>query len=156
MHFHRAGAKRLHHPVVATSTSPTRRWNCPFSPLGRGFLTGTVSKTASFDSGDIRSTIPRFTADARAANQALVDLLATIASRKGATPGQLALAWLLAQRTWIVPIPGTRRPERLAENTAAAGIELTAEDLREIDTAAAQIEVQGARYLEHVQRLIDG
>jgi aryl-alcohol dehydrogenase-like predicted oxidoreductase len=127
----------------------------PFSPLGKGFLTGTVSKTTSFDSGDIRSTIPRFTAEARVANQALVDLLATIASRKGATPGQLALAWLLAQRPWIVPIPGTRRLERLEENSGAADIELTADDLREIDTAAAQIEVQGARYPEHLQRLID-
>jgi aryl-alcohol dehydrogenase-like predicted oxidoreductase len=126
----------------------------PFSPLGKGFLTGTVSTTAPFGAGDIRSTIPRFTAEAREANQALVDLLTAIASSKGATPGQLALAWLLAQRPWIVPIPGTRRLERLEENIAAADIELTAGDLREIDTAA-QIEVQGARYPEHLERLID-
>ena len=127
----------------------------PFSPLGRGFLTGTVGTTASFGSGDIRSTIPRFTAEAREANQALIDILTTIASRKGATPGQLALAWLLAQRPWIVPIPGTRRLERLEENIGAADIELTADDLVEIDTAAAQIEVRGARYPEHLQGLID-
>ena len=127
----------------------------PFSPLGRGFLTGTVGTTASFGSGDIRSTMPRFTAEAREANQALIDILTTIASRKGATPAQLALAWLLAQRTWIVPIPGTRRLERLEENVGAADIELTADDLRDVDTAAAQIEVQGARYPEHLQRLID-
>jgi aryl-alcohol dehydrogenase-like predicted oxidoreductase len=127
----------------------------PFSPLGKGFLTGTVSTTASFDTGDIRNTIPRFSAEARDANQALVDILATIASRKGATPGQLALAWLLVQRPWIVPIPGTRRLERLEENIGASDLQLTAGDLHEIDTAAAQIEVQGARYPEHLQRLID-
>jgi aryl-alcohol dehydrogenase-like predicted oxidoreductase len=127
----------------------------PFSPLGRGFLTGTVGTTASFGSGDIRSTIPRFTAEAREANQALIDILTTIASRKGATPGQLALAWLLAQRPWIAPIPGTRRLERLEENIGAADIELNADDLLEIDTAAAQIEVRGARYPEHLQGLID-
>jgi aryl-alcohol dehydrogenase-like predicted oxidoreductase len=127
----------------------------PFSPLGKGFLTGTVSTTASFDTGDIRNTIPRFSAEARDANQALVDILATIAPRKGATPGQLALAWLLAQRPWIVPIPGTRRLERLEENIGASDLQLTAGDLHEIDTAAAQIEVQGARYPEHLQRLID-
>ncbi|HEX6755078.1 MAG TPA: aldo/keto reductase [Mycobacteriales bacterium] len=127
----------------------------PFSPLGRGFLTGTVGTTESFGSGDIRSTMPRFTPEARAANQALIDILATIASRKGATPAQLALAWLLAQRPWIVPIPGTRRLERLEENIGAADIALTADDLLEIDTAAARIEVRGARYPEHLQRLID-
>jgi|SRR5829696_7651253 len=127
----------------------------PFSPLGKGFLTGTVSTTTSFDAGDIRSTIPRFTAEAREANQALVDLLATIGSRKGVTPAQLALAWLLAQRPWIVPIPGTRRLERLEENLGAVAVALTGDDLREIESAAAQIDVQGARYPAHLQRLID-
>jgi aryl-alcohol dehydrogenase-like predicted oxidoreductase len=127
----------------------------PFSPLGKGFLTGTVSKTTSFEAGDIRSTIPRFSAEAREANQALLNLLATIAARKGVTPAQIALAWLLAQRPWIVPIPGTRRLERLEENLGAAEVALTGDDLREIETAAAQIEVQGARYPAHLQRLID-
>jgi aryl-alcohol dehydrogenase-like predicted oxidoreductase len=127
----------------------------PFSPLGKGFLTGTVSKTTSFEAGDIRSTIPRFTTEAREANQALVNLLATIAARKGVTPAQIALAWLLAQRPWIVPIPGTRRLERLEENLGAAEVALAGDDLREIESAAAQIEVQGARYPAHLQRLID-
>jgi aryl-alcohol dehydrogenase-like predicted oxidoreductase len=127
----------------------------PFSPLGKGFLTGTIDAAASFDSSDIRSTIPRFTPGARTANQALVDLLGSIAAAKGATPAQVALAWLLAQRPWIVPIPGTRRVERLEENLAAATLELTADDLDEIEGAAAQIQVQGARYPEHLQRLID-
>jgi aryl-alcohol dehydrogenase-like predicted oxidoreductase len=127
----------------------------PFSPLGKGFLTGKISAATSFDSSDIRSTIPRFTPEARAANQALVDLLGTIAARMHATPAQVALAWLLAQRPWIVPIPGTRRVERLDENLGAAAIQLTADDLSEIERAAAQIEVQGARYPEHLQRLID-
>jgi len=127
----------------------------PFSPLGKGFLTGAVSTTTPFDSRDIRSTIPRFTAEARAANQTLVDLLATVAASKGITPAQVALAWLLAQRAWIVPIPGTRRLERLEENLGAAEVALTVEDLREIESAAAQIEVQGARYPEQLQRLID-
>ena len=127
----------------------------PFSPLGKGFLTGTVSKTTSFEAGDIRSTIPRFTAEAREANQALVNLLATIAARKGVTPAQIALAWLLAQRPWIVPIPGTRRLERLEENLGAVEVAIADDDLREIESAAAQIEVQGARYPAHLQRLID-
>jgi aryl-alcohol dehydrogenase-like predicted oxidoreductase len=127
----------------------------PFSPLGRGFLTGKISAATSFDSSDIRSTIPRFTPEARKANQALVDLLARIATRKGATPAQVALAWLLAQQPWIVPIPGTRRVERLDENLTAATLELTADDLGEIEPAAAQIQVHGARYPEHLQRLID-
>jgi aryl-alcohol dehydrogenase-like predicted oxidoreductase len=127
----------------------------PFSPLGRGFLTGKISETTSFDSSDIRSTIPRFTPEARQANQVLVDLLGRIAARNNATPAQLALAWLLAQRPWIVPIPGTRRVERLDENLGAAAIELTADDLAEIERAAAQIQVEGARYPEHLQRLID-
>jgi aryl-alcohol dehydrogenase-like predicted oxidoreductase len=127
----------------------------PFSPLGRGFLTGTISEAMAFDSSDIRSTLPRFTPEARKANQALVDLLGRIATRKGATPAQVALAWLLAQKPWIVPIPGTRRVERLDENLGAATLELTADDLDEIETAATQIQVQGARYPEHLQRLID-
>jgi aryl-alcohol dehydrogenase-like predicted oxidoreductase len=127
----------------------------PFSPLGRGFLTGKISAATSFDSSDIRSTIPRFTPEARKANQALVELLGKIAARKKVTQAQIALAWLLAQRPWIVPIPGTRRVERLDENLGAATIELTADDLGEIERAAAQIQVQGARYPEHLQRLID-
>jgi aryl-alcohol dehydrogenase-like predicted oxidoreductase len=127
----------------------------PFSPLGRGFLTGTISAATSFDSSDIRSTIPRFTPEARQANQALVDLLARIAAPMEATPAQVALAWLLAQKPWIVPIPGTRRVERLDENLPAAAVELTADDLGELEGAAAQIQVQGARYPEHLQRLID-
>ena len=127
----------------------------PFIPLGKGFLTGNISAATSFDSSDIRSTIPRFTPEARKANQVLVDLLGRIAARRNATPAQVALAWLLVQKPWIVPIPGTRRVERLDENLAAAAIELTADDLGEIERAAAQIQVQGARYPEHLQRLID-
>ena len=127
----------------------------PFSPLGKGFLTGKISAATSFDSSDIRSTIPRFTPEARKANQVLVDLLGRIAARMNATPAQVALAWLLAQKPWIVPIPGTRRVERLDENLAAAAVELTADDLGEIERAAAQIQVQGARYPEQLQRLID-
>ena len=126
----------------------------PFSPLGKGFLTGSISEDTQFDSSDIRSSIPRFAADVRRANRAVVDLLETIAARKDATPGQIALAWLLAQRPWIVPIPGTRRLERLAENLGAADVELSVEDLREIDDAAAHIEVQGARYPDFMKRLI--
>ena len=126
----------------------------PYSPLGKGFLTGSISENTQFDSSDIRSNIPRFAADVRETNHAVVDLLQTIADRKGATPGQIALAWLLAQQPWIVPIPGTRRLERLEENLAAADVELTAEDLREIDEAAAGIEVQGARYPDFMNRLI--
>jgi aryl-alcohol dehydrogenase-like predicted oxidoreductase len=127
----------------------------PFSPLGKGFLTGKISEATSFDSSDIRSTIPRFTPEARKANQALVDLLGRIAAGMNATPAQVALAWLLAQKPWIVPIPGTRRVERLDENLAAAALALTPDDLGEIDSAAAQIQVQGARYPEQLQRLID-
>ncbi len=126
----------------------------PYSPLGKGFLTGSIGENTQFDKSDIRNSIPRFAAEVRDANRAVVDLLQTIADRKGATPGQIALAWLLAQRPWIVPIPGTRRQERLAENLGAADVELTAEDLREIDDAAAGIEVQGARYPDFMQRLI--
>jgi aryl-alcohol dehydrogenase-like predicted oxidoreductase len=126
----------------------------PYSPLGKGFLTGSISENTQFDSSDIRSSIPRFAADVRETNRAVVDLLQTIAARKGATPGQIALAWLLAQQPWIVPIPGTRRQERLEENLGAADIELTADDLSEIDDAAARIEVQGARYPDFMKRLI--
>lgn len=128
----------------------------PYSPLGKGFLTGTIGADTQFDGTDIRNAIPRFAADARAANQAVVDLLAAIAARRSATPGQVALAWLLAQQPWIVPIPGTRRLDRLEENIAAADVELTADDLREIDDAAARITVQGERYPEFMHRLIGG
>lgn len=124
----------------------------PFSPLGRGFLTGKIDENTSFDKKDFRNTVPRFTADARKANQAVVDLLREIAERKKATPAQIALAWLLAQREWIVPIPGTRRFERLDENLGAVDVELTTDDLRDIDAAASQITVQGARYSEENER----
>jgi aryl-alcohol dehydrogenase-like predicted oxidoreductase len=125
----------------------------PYSPLGKGFLTGKIDETTAFDSSDIRSRIPRFTPEARKANQALVDLLARIAEWKKATPAQIALAWLLAQKPWIVPIPGTRRLERLEENLGAAAIELTPDDLREIESAASKIPVQGARYPEELERM---
>jgi aryl-alcohol dehydrogenase-like predicted oxidoreductase len=118
----------------------------PFSPLGKGFLTGKIDENTSFDSSDFRNIVPRFTADARKANQALVDLLRQIGERKNATPAQIALAWLLAQKPWLVPIPGTTKLHRLEENIGAAAIELTSDDLREIDTAASKITVQGARY----------
>jgi aryl-alcohol dehydrogenase-like predicted oxidoreductase len=127
----------------------------PFSPLGRGFLTGRVDAATEFAPGDIRATLPRFTREARAANQAVVDLLNRIAGAKNATPAQVALAWLLAQKPWIVPIPGTRRLERLEENLGAADLELTADDLAEINTAAAAIPVTGDRYPEAMQRMID-
>jgi aryl-alcohol dehydrogenase-like predicted oxidoreductase len=123
-----------------------------FSPLGKGFLTGKIDENTAFDSTDIRSTIPRFTPEARKANQALVDLLGSIARRKNATPAQIALAWLLAQKPWIVPIPGTRRLSRLEENLGAVAVELTPDDLRDIEGAAAQITVQGARYPENLER----
>jgi aryl-alcohol dehydrogenase-like predicted oxidoreductase len=117
----------------------------PFSPLGAGFLTGKIDETTKLDPTDFRSISPRFTADARAANMALVDLLKALAERKQATPAQIALAWLLAQKPWIVPIPGTTKRHRLAENLGAAGVELTAEDLAAIEVAAAKIPIQGAR-----------
>jgi aryl-alcohol dehydrogenase-like predicted oxidoreductase len=126
----------------------------PFSPLGRGFLTGKIDESTTFDSSDFRSSLPRFTPEARKANQTVVDLLRQIAERKQATPAQIALAWLLAQKPWIVPIPGTTKLHRLEENISAAAIELTADDLREIDSAASKIEVQGARYPEHLQKMI--
>jgi aryl-alcohol dehydrogenase-like predicted oxidoreductase len=126
----------------------------PFSPLGKGFLTGAIDETTEFASGDFRNTVPRFTdAEARKANRAFVELLQRIAERHGATPAQIALGWLLAQKPWIVPIPGTTKLHRLEENIAAADIELTTDDLREIDEA--QIEAQGARYSEANQRMID-
>jgi aryl-alcohol dehydrogenase-like predicted oxidoreductase len=125
----------------------------PFSPLGRGFLTGKIDETTKFDAGDLRNSVPRFTPDARKANQALVALLGAVAERKQATPAQIALAWLLAQKPWIVPIPGTTKLHRLEENIAAAAVELTGDDLREIDAAASKIEVQGARYPEHMAKM---
>jgi aryl-alcohol dehydrogenase-like predicted oxidoreductase len=125
----------------------------PFSPLGRGFLTGKIDEDTTFDSDDIRTSLPRFTPEARKANQALVDLLSAIGERKGATPAQLALAWLLAQKPWIVPIPGTTKRERLLENIGATEVELTPEDLAEIDRAASEIRVEGDRYPEHLERL---
>ncbi|GAA4370727.1 aldo/keto reductase [Nocardioides caricicola] len=127
----------------------------PFSPLGRGFLTGTIDPNASFGADDIRASIPRFAADAMAANQALVGLLARIGAEKEASPAQVALAWLLAQRPWIVPIPGTRRLERLEENLGAADLTLTPADLQAIDAAAEQIQVAGERYPEQMDRMID-
>lgn len=125
----------------------------PYSPLGRGFLTGKMDENTSFDSTDFRNSLPRFTADARKANQALVDLLGDIAKRKNATPAQIALAWLLAQKPWIVPIPGTTKLKRLEENVGAVNIELTRDDLSEIENAASEIEVQGDRYPEHLEKM---
>jgi aryl-alcohol dehydrogenase-like predicted oxidoreductase len=125
----------------------------PYSPLGKGFLTGTIDATTSFADNDIRTTIPRFSAEARQANHALVDHIAKIAERKGATSAQIALAWLLAQKPWIVPIPGTRRLERLEENIGAAEVQLARDDLREIELAASQVSILGARYPEHLERM---
>jgi len=125
----------------------------PFSPLGKGFLTGKIDESTTFDSSDFRNVVPRFTPEARKANQALVDLLRTIGARKKATPAQIALAWLLAQRPWIVPIPGTTKLARLEENIGAVSVDLTPDDLHEIDSAASQITVEGARYPEHLERL---
>jgi aryl-alcohol dehydrogenase-like predicted oxidoreductase len=124
----------------------------PYSPLGRGFLTGKMNENTTFDSSDFRNILPRFTPEARKANQALVDLLDEIASRKKATPAQIALAWLLAQKPWIVPIPGTTKLRRLEENIGAAEIELTQNDLRDIENAASKITIQGARYPEHLEQ----
>ena len=125
----------------------------PYSPLGKGFLTGKISENTKFDSTDFRNVVPRFTPEARKANQALVDLLTNVAERKKATPAQIALAWLLAQRPWIVPIPGTTKLHRLKENLGAASVELTPDDLREIDSASSKIEVEGARYPERLEQL---
>jgi aryl-alcohol dehydrogenase-like predicted oxidoreductase len=125
----------------------------PYSPLGKGFLTGKIDENTTFDSADFRNIVPRFTPEARKANQALVDLLVAIGERKKATPAQIALAWLLAQRPWIVPIPGTTKLERLDENIGAAAVELSADDLREIDNAAAKITIEGTRYPEKLEKM---
>jgi aryl-alcohol dehydrogenase-like predicted oxidoreductase len=127
----------------------------PFSPLGKGFLTGKIDETTSFDSSDFRNTVPRFTPENRKANQALVDIVTKIAAQKRAAPAQIALAWLLAQKPWIAPIPGTTKLHRLAENLGAVDVNLTAEDGREIECATAEIPVHGARYSEAAQRMID-
>ena len=126
----------------------------PFSPLGRGFLTGKIDETTTFDSNDFRNLVPRFTTENRKANLGFVEWLKRFAERKNATPAQIALAWLLAQQPWIVPIPGTTKPHRLEENLGAAAIQLSADDLTEIDRAAAEIPVQGARYTEHLQKMV--
>jgi aryl-alcohol dehydrogenase-like predicted oxidoreductase len=125
----------------------------PYSPLGRGFLTGKINENTTFDGSDFRNTLPRFAPEARKANQALVDLLGEIGKRKKATPAQIALAWLLAQKPWIVPIPGTTKLHRLDENIGAASIELTSDDLREIEDDASEIKVQGARYPEKLEQM---
>ncbi len=127
----------------------------PFSPLGKGFLTGKIDENTTFDSTDFRNTVPRFSAENRKANQRVVDVVATIAAQKGATPAQLALAWVLAQRPWIVPIPGTTKVYRLDENLGAVNVDLSAQDLRDIDDATSTIAVQGQRYTEASQRMID-
>src|SRR5207249_1436989 len=126
----------------------------PFSPLGKGFLTGKIDESTNLDASDFRNTIPRFAPEARKANKALVDLLARIARRKGATPAQLALAWVLAQKPWMAPIPGTTKVSRLEENLGAVEVDLTEHDLSEIDVAASKIAVQGARYPEPAQKMI--
>jgi aryl-alcohol dehydrogenase-like predicted oxidoreductase len=125
----------------------------PYSPLGKGFLTGKMSESTTFDSSDFRSTLPRFTPEALKANQALIDLLSSIAQRKKATPAQIALAWLLAQKPWIVPIPGTTKLNRLEENIGTAAVQLSPDDLREIDSAASKIKVEGARYPERLEKM---
>jgi aryl-alcohol dehydrogenase-like predicted oxidoreductase len=125
----------------------------PYTPLGKGFLTGKIDENTTFDSSDFRNIVPRFTPEARKANQAVVDLLGRIAKQKGATPAQIALAWLLAQKPWIVPIPGTTKLSRLEENIGSVAIKLTSDDLREIDSAASKITVEGDRYPEHLQRM---
>ena len=126
----------------------------PFSPLGKGFLTGAINENTSFDKTDFRNIVPRFTPEARKANQALVEQLRQIAARKKATPAQIAIAWLLARKPWIVPIPGTTKLQRLEENVGAAGVKLTTDDLREIERALSKVAIQGARYPEHLQRLV--
>jgi aryl-alcohol dehydrogenase-like predicted oxidoreductase len=164
--------RRAHavHPVAALQSEYSLFWRAPetdviptleelgigfvpFSPLGKGFLTGKIDESTTFDSSDFRNIVPRFTPEARKANQALVDLLRTIAERKKATPAQIALAWLLAQKPWIVPIPGTTKLARLEENIGAATLELTSDDLREIDSSASKITLQGARYPEKLDEL---
>src|SRR4026209_501074 len=126
----------------------------PFSPLGKGFLTGTINESTKFDSTDFRNTVPRFSPEARKANQSMIDLLTSIAAKKNATPAQVALAWLLAQKPWIVPIPGTTKLHRLEENIGAASIQFSADELSEIDDASANIKVEGERYPEHLQKLV--
>jgi aryl-alcohol dehydrogenase-like predicted oxidoreductase len=143
-----AGARRLAH------AGGTRHGFVPFSPLGKGFLTGAISENTKFDSSDFRNIVPRFTPEARKANQALVDLLGEIAARKNATPAQIALAWLLAQKPWIVPIPGTTKLHRLEENIGAAELQLSADDLRDINNTVSNITVQGARYPAHLQQRV--
>ncbi len=125
----------------------------PYSPLGKGFLTGKMDESTKLATGDFRNILPRFTPEAMKANRALVDLLASIGERKKATPAQIAIAWLLAQKPWIVPIPGTTKLARLEENIGAAAVELTPADLREIEAAASEITVQGARYPEHIEKM---
>jgi aryl-alcohol dehydrogenase-like predicted oxidoreductase len=127
----------------------------PFSPLGKGFLTGTIDQNTKFDSTDFRNVVPRFSSEARKANQSMVDLLAQIAEKKNATPAQIALAWLLAQKLWIVPIPGTTKLYRLEENIGAVDVEFTVDELHEIENASSQIKVQGDRYPEHLQKLVN-
>jgi aryl-alcohol dehydrogenase-like predicted oxidoreductase len=126
----------------------------PFSPLGRGFLTGKISEETKFEKSDTRNVVPRFTAENRKANQALVDMLGRFAQQKKATPAQIALAWLLAQKAWIVPIPGTTKLHRLEENIGVVNVEMSPDDLRELDTVASKIPVQGARYPEELQKLV--
>jgi aryl-alcohol dehydrogenase-like predicted oxidoreductase len=127
----------------------------PFSPLGKGFLTGKINEETTFDKNDFRNIVPRFTPENRKANQAVVDLLSRVAAQKKATPAQIALAWILAQKPWMVPIPGTTKLYRLEENVGAAAVELTADDLRQIDSATSKIPVQGARYPENLQKLVN-
>ena len=126
----------------------------PFSPLGKGFLTGKIDENTKFDSSDFRNVVPRFSPEARKANQSMIDLLTSIAAKKNATPAQVALAWLLAQKSWIVPIPGTTKLHRLEENIGSVNIEFTADELQEIDNASSEIKVEGARYPEHLQKLV--
>lgn len=127
----------------------------PYSPLGKGFLTGKIDENTTFESTDFRNTVPRFSEENRKANQALIDLTAKFAGQKNATPAQIALAWVLAQKPWMVPIPGTTKLHRLEENLGAAGVELTTGDLRELNRLTSQVKVQGARYGEGSQRLIN-
>jgi aryl-alcohol dehydrogenase-like predicted oxidoreductase len=127
----------------------------PFSPLGRGFLTGKIDESTKFEAGDIRTTVPRFTEENRKANRVLVEWLGKVAEKKKVTPAQIALAWLLAQKPWIVPIPGTTKPHRLNENLVAASIDLTKDEIRDINAAAAQIKVEGARYSEAAQKMVN-
>jgi len=169
-----ATIRRAHaiHPVTALQSEYSLWWRepeidilpvleelgigfVPFSPLGKGFLTGKIDTATTFADGDVRATIPRFSAEARQANQALVDLLGTVATHKGTTPAQVALAWLLAQKPWIVPIPGTTKTHRLEENLGATQLTLTTDELAEITRAAEAVDIHGERYPEHLQRLVD-